>query len=112
MDTNSINQIYISGLGIGTYVFNTTDLCGNQQQITILINEIENTPVTYYFSNGDCVSGSINFLTITGLVLNSAPASYTATTLPLDGEVISIRRGIFNLPTIHTLVCNISTSLV
>lgn len=82
--TSQINQGTFTTLPlqIGTYVFVATDLCGNQQTLTIEIIPQEFPP--YYFVYGlTCTNGSLGFYNISQIVLVSAPPAYTGP-LPYD----------------------------
>ena len=69
-------------LGVGTYVFAATGLCGEQQNITIQI-EPEDFPPYYFVYGLTCTQGSLAFYNITQIVLVSAPPTYTGP-LPYD----------------------------
>jgi gliding motility-associated-like protein len=69
-------------LGLGAYVFAATGLCGEQQNISILVEPQQFPP--YYFVYGlTCTNGSLAFYNITQIILIAAPSSYTGT-VPLD----------------------------
>lgn len=69
-------------LGLGTYTFASTDLCGNQQLNTIDIIP-QKFPPYFNIYGLTCTQGSLAIYNLTQIVLVSAPSSYTGP-LPYD----------------------------
>ncbi|MGL2967323.1 gliding motility-associated C-terminal domain-containing protein [Flavobacterium sp. XGLA_31] len=77
------NQFTTQPLGVGTYVFQTVNVCGQSETLTIIIQAATpNEP--YSFAYGvSCSSGSLAFLNVSQIVLVTAPTGYTGV-LPYD----------------------------
>ena len=77
------NEFTTQPLGVGTYTFQTTSLCGELQTITVEITtETPNQP--YDFPYGlTCSMGNLAFYYISQIVLVTAPPAYTGS-LPYD----------------------------
>lgn len=70
-------------LGVGTYTFQATNLCGQTQILTVIIQaEPANQPFDFAFGL-TCNSGSLAFYYVSQIVLINAPSAYTGT-LPYD----------------------------
>lgn len=78
------NTLIVGNLTAGTYVFNALDICGNLQVITIVVvlDDPMGTPPYYTLFNRTCISATVFIFDITGVIMVSAPASYTAFPLP------------------------------
>lgn len=80
------NNVTVRNLVPGTYVFTGTDLCGNQQTVTVIVPPIQNStnPPYTFIANQTCVDATVFIYEITHLVMTSAPATYTVHPLPHD----------------------------
>jgi gliding motility-associated-like protein len=79
----SNNTITTQPLGVGTYTFQATNLCGQPQILTVII-QVEPSNQPYDFAFGlTCNSGSLAFYYVSHIVLVNAPPAYTGT-LPYD----------------------------
>jgi hypothetical protein len=77
------NEFTTQPLGVGTYTFQTTSLCGELQTITVEIT-IETPNQPYDFPYGlTCSMGNLAFYYISQIVLVTAPPAY-AGSLPYD----------------------------
>lgn len=78
------NRVNVGNLTVGTYVFNALDMCGDLQTITILVvlDDPMGAPPYYTFFNRTCISATVFIFDITGIVMESAPPTYTAFPLP------------------------------
>ncbi|MBF6640405.1 gliding motility-associated C-terminal domain-containing protein [Flavobacterium sp. J49] len=77
------NSVTILYLVEGTYVFNTTDICGNPQVFTIEIIIVEIAPPFISIFGQNCTTGSLSIYGISEIIMVSAPATYQVT-LPHD----------------------------
>lgn len=77
------SQLQIFDLTEGTYTFNVTDVCGEQQIMTleIIINSSQNPYILLY--NRTCTTSSLLIFDIQGLIMTSAPSTYNVI-LPHD----------------------------
>lgn len=80
------NNVIVGNLSAGTYVFNALDRCGNLQVITVevVLDDPMGTPPYYTLFNRTCNSATVFIFDIAGIIMNSAPAAYTAFPLPHD----------------------------
>ena len=76
--------VAVRNLVPGTYVFTSTDLCGNLQTNTIVIPPNQNSanPPFSSIANQTCIDATIFIYEITQLIMTSAPAAYTVHPLP------------------------------
>jgi gliding motility-associated-like protein len=83
------NRINIGNLTPGTYVFNATDMCGVEQQMTIVVvlDDQMGTPPYTALANVTCIDATAFIYDIEGLIMISAPPAYT---VPLPHDYTSI----------------------
>jgi gliding motility-associated-like protein len=77
------NEITVSDLTAGVYVFNATNLCGVQQIITVTINIEQVFDPYYILFNRNCQRASAIIYNIKELVLISCPSTHNVA-LPYD----------------------------
>jgi gliding motility-associated-like protein len=79
------NRITIGNLTPGTYVFNATDMCGVEQQITVVVelDDQMGTPPYSALANITCIDATVFIYDIEQLIMISAPPAFTVP-LPHD----------------------------
>ena len=81
---NSVNFVAILNQALGTYVFQITDICGIQSQLTVIIVPLVSTPIIQILQSCQVGFGSVKFNgQFTSMAITAAPSSYP-NTLPYD----------------------------
>lgn len=116
----SSNSFTSAPLSAGVYVFQVTDVCGNQESVSITIEAQDNNQPYHILYNRTCATGSVIIYNVSEAVLVNAPATFTGGSLPLNytsvinsGNLLSIQNlpiGTYQFSLVNT--CGVSSTLV